>query len=375
MAQDKKRARFVVVFVLFAVYFFGAARPIPLETVLSPRWISSLEAGDPVIIDGIAQQLPGVLPFTLGNHFGYVDSAGYFPINKIKTGNIYLSEKQWVEYDAEPSKIDIMNVDGETTASIDDPRGYPVLLDNRVFILGSEQNSLSEIDKNGNALWTYDFSAPLTCIDAAAGLVLTGSIDGVVEILDLNGRRIFFFEPGGSRFSVILGCALSSNGLRLGIICGIEDQRFLLLERYGGASGEYKVIYHEFLDTGFRRPVHIEFIDQDRRVIFERPLGIGCYNIKSRRGIRIPLNGTIAAIENSGDQGFLFLICSDSVQQKKLIGIKFPQDRWLPLTVSMRDMIFLEAAFKSDNVYLNRTGNSIVAGGGATLISFDLEKK
>lgn len=377
MAQQKKRIRIIIILVIFISYFIIAARPIAKETVLAPRWLSSLEFSAPATSGGGARSSVGIIPFSLGARFGYVDTSGKFIINKVKTGYTALSENLWTEYSAEPEKTEIKNIGEETIVNIENPEGYPVLLDNRIFILGSEQNSLSEIGADGGVLWTYEFGAPLTCIDAAAGLVLTGSIDGIVEILDSQGKRIFYFEPGGSRYAVILGCALSRSGSRLGIISGVDQQRFLMLERYG-ADGDYKVVYHEFLDDGFRRPVYISFIDEDRRVVFERFGGIGCYNIKSRYGIRIPLEGEIAAIDNSGEQGIFFLISSLSPQNKELVGIRFPPDNVVPVSRARRDMrdaIFMKASFKSNNVFLGRSGSMLIAGGGTTLISFDLEEK
>jgi hypothetical protein len=381
--QENKKGHFAIIALIFFFYFFTASRPIPLENVLSPRWLSSLESDQPVLISNAWQDSSGgwegaPIPFMLGSRFGYVDSSGYFTINKENTDEISMSAEMWTEYEAEPALIEIKNFSGETILSIKDPRGYPLLLDGRVLILGSEQNKLSEIGPDGNIMWTYDFGAPLTCVDAAAGLILTGSIDGIIEILDSNGNRVFFFEPGGSRYTVILGCALSSSGLRLGIICGIEEQRFLLLERYGNAGGEYKVIHHEFLESGFRRPVHIAFIDEDHKVIFERPGGIGCYNIKSRQGIQIHLDGKINAMDSSGNQGFFFIICSYPGNRKELISVKFSQDRVLPLSIIWRDQPSLavqRAFFNSGNAFLGRTGSMLVIGGGTALISFDLEKK
>jgi hypothetical protein len=315
-----------------------------------------------------------LLPFTLGNRFGYIDIDGKFIINKTKSGEKYLGENHWTEYDAMPQRIEIMNLAGGIEVNINDPRGYPILLDGRIFILGSDQNMLSEINSMGNTLWTYEFGAPITCIDAAAGLVLTGLIDGTVEIIDSEGRRDFFFEPGGSSYPVILGCAISRNGMRIAIISGIQSQRFLLLERYGN-SGEYRVIYHEFLEGNFRKPVHVLFIDQDRRVVFEYPGGIGSYNIKSRQGLKIPLSGTIAAIDNSGDNGFLFVICSYSENQKELTGIQFPEDSLLSFSRNRQNVVFLKAPFKSNDVFLGRNDTMLFMGGGSTLISFELEKK
>jgi hypothetical protein len=376
MAKKKRRKYIFVVFLLFIVYFLLAARPVPREIILVPGWISHLESGDSIVLDKNARVSEQFFRFTLGGRFGYVDSDGKFAINKIKDNNIYLGENMWTEFTAEPSSIEINNISGQPIIKIDNVRGYPVLLDNRTFILGSDQNSLSEIGADGNILWTYEFGAPLTCIDAAAGLVLTGSLDGMIEILDSDGKRIYFFDPGGSRYSVIYGCAISRNGSRIGIICGIDSQRFLLLERLGNDGGEYRTVYHEFLESNFRRPVRISFVDEDKRIVFERDGGIGCYNIKSRRSIYIPLEGRITAIDNSGDQGLLFVITSHPQQNNILISIKLPQDRRFSFLRTMaQDTIFLRAPFKSSDVYLGRTGSMLIAGGGTALISFNLEDK
>jgi len=370
----KKSVRIVIIFLFFVIYFFMAVRTVPRETILVPAWISSLESDAPAFER--SSGVPGrLLPFTLGSHFGYVDSSGKFAVNRIKTSNIYLDKEMWTEYGNTPSSVEIKNISQETIINIENAKGYPFLLDNRVFIFGSEQNELSEVDNNGNILWTYEYGAPLTCIDTAAGLVLTGSLDGIIEILDAKGNRIYFFEPGGSRYPVILGCAVSRNGSQVGIISGIDKQRFILLERFGSNPGEYKVIYHEYLETGFRRPVHITFIDEDSQVVFEREGGIGCYNIKSRRTIFIPFDGKIAAVDNSGDQGLLFLIVSHPMQRNELIGIKIPQDNLFLRSVDMRNTIFLKAPFRSPDVFLGRKDSMFVVGGGKILISFNLEEK
>ena len=395
MAQKKRRVKVIIIILIFIVYFFIAARPIPKETVLGFNWISSLPAGSFADSDETqvsSKNLTGqLIPYTLGNRFGYVNTSGQFGIERTKSADICLNENMWTEYGAEPGRITINDIVNETEIIINNARGYPFLLDNRIFVLGSEQNSLTEYDTNGNLKWNYEFGAPLTAIDAAAGLVLTGSLDGFVELFNSDGERIFYFDPTGSRFSVILGCALSSNGSRIGIICGIDKQRFLLFERFGAEGGEYRIVYHEFLETGFRRPVRILFLDNDARVVFEREGGIGCYCIKSRRSIFIPLEGEITAIDELGDNGLFFLITSSQFnnQDKKLIGIEFPPDRVFRFSgYSGQDAVFMKAPFKSDDVFLYRdritglrtgglrtAGSMLVAGGGTTLISFNLEEK
>ncbi|MCL2808755.1 MAG: WD40 repeat domain-containing protein [Treponema sp.] len=371
MAQKKKRVKFIIIFLVFVVYFLIAARPIPRETVLTLNWISSASSSSES-----GNFSNNLTPFTLGSRFGYVDSTGQFVINRVKINDIYLSQNMWTEYNAEPVNLIINNVFNDFEINIENPQGYPVLLDNRIFILGSEQNSLSEIDNNGNIKWTYEFGAPLTSIDAAAGLVVTGSLDGMIEVFNSEGERIFNESIGGSRYSVILGCAISRNGSRIAVICGIDQQRFLLLERFGASSGEYRIVYHEFLESGFRRPVRVLFIDDDQRVIFEREGGIGCYSIRSRRTINIPLDGEIAAIDESGGNGYFFIVTSNSFLQKNIIGIRFPPDRLFGSSrTAAADSIFLKAPFKSSDVFFGRTDSTIVMGGGTVLISFDMEDK
>ncbi|MDR1586353.1 MAG: WD40 repeat domain-containing protein [Treponema sp.] len=373
MVKKKKKIWFLAAFLLFLIYFFAAARPIPVETILSARWLSSLETDYHVTINEETPDsgtgTPGApsaeapMPFILGDRYGFVSPEGQFPVNRIKKAYVSLSENFWAEYEAAPELIEIRNNRNEPAGSIANGRGYPLFLDGRIFLVGEEQNSLSETDAEGRILWTYEFAAPLTCIDAAAGIILTGSLDGVVEVIDAKGKQIYVFEPGGSRYSVILGCAVSRNGARFGIISGIDRQRFLLLEKFGNSPGEYKVVYHELLEEGFRRPVRISFIDRDRWIVFERTGGIGLCDLASLRGIKIPLDDEIAAIDPFGGDGLLFIVTSPSENQKKFIGIRLPKK------------IIMEAPFKSSGAFLGRSGSRLYIGGGLTLSSFKLEKK
>jgi hypothetical protein len=371
VSKEEKKIWPLAALLLFLTYFFLAVRPVPKETVLRVRWLSPLESGQPVFLEGPGPEeggegLNAAMPFTLAGRFGYVDADGSFNTNNEKQGYLSLSGAKWALYGAEPASLEIRDNLNNTVETIDKPRGYPAFLDGRTFIFGSEQNALSETDGSGNILWAYESAAPLTCADAAAGLVLIGSLDGVVEVLDSGGRQKFVFEPGGSRYSIILGCAFSRDGSRIAVVSGIEPQRFLLLERYGNNEG-YKVIYHEFLESGFRRPVHIGFIDQGRRVVFEREGGLGIHDVGSSKSYKVALDGTALAIDSLGEDGLLFVITGSgkgqSMDQKNLVGIYLPQK------------VFIRAPFKSGDAFLGRSGSQLFLGGGSTLVSYELEKK
>jgi hypothetical protein len=356
VAKKKRKFWIIVLFLLFILYAFIAGQPIPVETILTSQWLRSLESDYPEFED-----TGPLIPFELGGHFGYVDSQGRFALNRLKQGYISLSKDLWAEYQALPESIEVRNPQNSRIITIKNSRGYPYFLEGRIFMINQEQTSLSLVDTSGTVLWTHDFAAPLTYMDAAAGLIVTGSLDGTVELLDHTGRLVFPpFEPGGSRYSVILGCRISQDGSKLAIVSGIDPQRFLLLERFGDS---YKVIYHEFLSHAFRREVHLAFIDNDNRVVFERNGGLGIYTIQTRKSLFLPLDGNIHAINGSGDDGLLFVITAESGLRKNLVVVRLPGTK------------IIEAPFKSQTAFLGRQGPRIFIGGGTTMVSFELDKK
>ena len=382
MAKEKSKYWIILAASLFVVYVFVAAQPVPPETVMTPRWLSSLVSDYSTEMSAEAQPTLSLVPFTLGNRFGYVNTRGQFTINQpIKSAGragVSLSDERWAEYAAVPDTITIRSPAtvsdplgeagtslGEVLTVIENARGYPLFLDGKIFLIGEEQTSLSLVDDRGKILWTYDFAAPLTGIDAAAGLILTGSLDGTVELLDAAGRRVFFFEPGGSRLAVILGCRIAGDGSRLAIISGFDDQRFLMLERFGDS---YRVVYHEFLEDGFRRAVHLSFVENDRWVVFERQGGLGLYEIETRRSVKAPLPGAIIALDERGDDGIIFAVSSlegrtRGGRLKILAALRLP------------GLIVLKAPFKGETAFFFRRGQEIYIGGDTTLASFALEKR
>ena len=360
--KNKKWWRYGLGLLALIIYIFIAARPIPKETILKPNWITSLESNYPIGIgDYSATETEEFLPFRLGEHYGYFSNNGKFIINQVKKQYLSMSENYWAEYESLPSSIQVMNPVNENILTIENPRGYPLFLDNRVFLVGNEQNSLTVINPDGEETWNHFFPAPITCIDASGGYVLAGTLDGTLILLNSSGKPAFTpFEPGGSRLSVIMGCAISRNASQLAVISGIDEQRFLLLERAGDT---YRVIHHEFLLNGFRRPVNISFVDDDSKIAFECEKGLGIYDISARTTAFLPLDGEIVSIDNSGLAGFLFVVSSQGPDEMRLIAIRYP------------GVIILDAPFKSKVAFFSRRDKQLFLGGSLNMVSFELEKK
>ena len=368
MAKEKKIYFIILAVFAFIAYTLLAAQPVPRETILINNWLVSLDNDrntDMVSSGGT------LIPFRLGRNFGYVDSNGRLLLNREEEYTVSLSQEFWAEFEPAPREIVIHDPLSESEIILENPLSYPFFLDGRILLISKDQTSLEEINKEGKILWRHDYEAPLTCIDAAGGLLLTGTLDGMIDLLDDEGNPLFpSFAPGASRIPVILGCRISSDGSKLAIISGIDKQRFLFLEWYG--KNDYRVTHHEFLQgEGFRREVHMAFIENDTRVVFEQESGLGIYDVGSRSSITLPLPGQregfpirLEALDKEGEDGLFFYISSGSHSREK---------RFVALRLPNKELINIP--FKSEVSFLSRRGKELFIGGGMTLASFTLDKK
>jgi len=359
----------------FIVYVFFAASPIEKETVIVPQWLGSTESGYAVGPAGEALEQEtkpasqNLIPFNFGGRFGYVSETGNFIINEVKTANIGQSAALFAGFTGQQEVIEIKNTAKETVIKLENKHGYPFFLDDRVFLLSREQNSVSELSLNGDTLWSYDFSSAITCADAAAGLLLTGEINGTITLINGEGRRVWTTEPSGSGIPAIFGCAISKSGARLGVISGIDSQRFLLMER---DNASFKISYHEFLGEGFRRPVHIKFINDEKNIAYEREGGLGIYDINARLPGFVRFDGRVMRLDSAGGGGMLFLITQETETDGELPG-RAPSGKKL-IAIHYPDYIMISAPFRSRDVFLERRGNLIFTGGDRKLASFKIEK-
>ena len=366
---EKKKIYFVILAIFaFIAYTVLAAQPVPPETILKSNWLVSLGG------DQAAETLSAgksLIPFKLGSRFGYVNTNGVLVLNKEQEYTVSLSPEFWAEFDPAPRMLVIHDPVSGGEITLEKPLSYPLFLDGRILLVSKDQTSLEEISGDGEVLWRHDFEAPLTCVDAASGYILTGTLDGMIDLLDGEGNALFpSYAPGASRIPVILGCVISSDGTKIAIVSGIDKQRFLFLEWYG--NNDYRVTYHEFLKgEGFRREVQMAFIGNDTRVVFEQEAGLGIYDVKSRSTVTLPLPGQaegfpvrLEVLDKEGGDGFLFYICS---------GIKSGEKRFVALKLPDKELISL--SFKSEVSFLTRRGKDLFIGGGQTLSSFTLDKR
>ncbi|MDR0910606.1 MAG: hypothetical protein LBM77_12685 [Spirochaetaceae bacterium] len=372
MAKKKRKVRFLIFVILFILYTFVAAKPIPPEQGFQKRFAISVDRAiaDSAQLDAEEASSGRYLPWTLGRYFGYTDFEGNFSLLRTRNQSspeIVLSDSLWAEYNAaitEPDQsLSLKDIYGKEARTVENPRAYPLFIKNNLFLIDENYAKLSRLDAEGKTLWTFDFASPLTDIDYANGKTLAGCLNGSIQLLDEAGKRIFQFEPGGSRLSVILACRLSEDAGKIALVSGIDEQRFILMEQSGNT---YRAGFSAYYGDGFRRPVHLEFTGEDQFVAFETESGLGVFNITERVMSMIPLAGRLLRLSSSDsatEGSNLALITREEGNLNQFILIKLP------------DTLMFKAPFKANEVFLAQKDQYYFVGGDTHLGSLALEEQ
>jgi hypothetical protein len=184
----------------------------------------------------------------------------------------------------------------------------------------------------------------------------------------------------------------------MALVCGLDQQRFVLMGQSGasgGSSASWRVLAHEFIGEGLRRPVFVRFADGGGTVAYERQGGLGLFAVKPRTSRFLPLEGRLLAVEDglpappaaeppvSGTPaaeppvpGLLFILTEAAPSSSPASpDDPAPASRKTLLAVSMSGEPMIEAGFSADTAFLGRRGGLILVGGGSALAAFSLDRK
>jgi hypothetical protein len=348
----KKRFAIILVASLGLVYFFVCAKPLPKELVLEPAWAKPIPQAQAVpataasgaAVSGAAAPVSSVPlhSYRLADSFGYFSEKGDLISANALSFGAAVSDSAYIAYDRDPPFLSLRSPDGRESAKITDP-GYPFFGGGRLFVVHPGQSSVSEIGKDGRTLWSHDFGSIVTAFDASPALALFGLLDGSLVGIAPDGVERLSFAPGGSRIPGIYGCAVSPDGLMVAAIAGLDQQRLVILER---RSTAYRVTYHRYLKSDFRRPVSMAFTRDGRYLVYEEEVALGIYNRGSRSETSVPAQ----ALTGIG----LF-----SPSQSILLGVEGSEDSKRLVCISPAGKLLYSLPFSGSDASIDLSGEAI----------------
>jgi len=374
----RKRIAAVGVILAALAYFLICAVPLKKELLVVPVWSKSLSevlppaasADDAAPAVGIkpagpqgkaapAAQRPGAsggqgsassgdatsaLPFRLGDVFGYFTEEGKILFADRAAYGVALAPDAFATYDSQSEGFVLRSPTGKELSKVT-AVGYPFFAAGRRFVIGPDQATISELGDSGASAWAYQFPSIVTTFDASPSLAVFGLMDGRLLGFDPSGKVVLDFAPGGSRVAGVYGVAVSPDGLLVAAITGADRQRLVVLERRATA---YRVTYHRYLPSDYRRPVAIAFTDDGKFLAYESPAGIGIYDRAGREEsvIAVPAEPKLGQTARGG---LLMVFLSSSAGSKRLVCTAAPDRRVADLRLNARRAFVLA---RGDSIFL-----------------------
>lgn len=184
-------------------------------------------------------------------------------------------------------------------------------------------------------------------------------MDGSLVALDGAGAAALDFAPGGSRIAGVYGVAVSPDGLLVAAITGADKQRLVVLEK---RSAAYRVTYHRYLASDYRRPVSMAFTGDGRRLAYESPSGVGIYD-RSSRGESVVSVPAAARLGQTARGGDFMVFLSGSGEDKRLLCTALPDRRIVDLPL------------KAKLAFADSRGDSLFLGLDDTIVRMDLKER
>ena len=332
----KDRIRLIVVgsVVIFLLYFLIASKPITKDLYFLPLWSSSIE-NEIDVSTSVKNENIKVYPFLMKNKFGYFSDDGKIIMSREIVDKVSASANYWCQYGKDAKETTIYGPFGNPVTTIK-AVGFIHIVKDRIYLFMPGGYGLAEYNVNGERLWKYEHTAPITAFHSTQQGVVLGYSDGRVAYLNKDGSEVFNFYPGGSAYQVISGVALSNNGKFIACVSGIEKQRILLVHVM---AHHYKIVKHEYLKGNLYRQVFVSFDDDSSCAVFESSDGIGIIDCKS---YQIQFIDEKEKIVDVWDDKKLMTILTQQNDRCKLIVVEKPFKKIATTTFNASETFLLQ---------------------------------
>jgi hypothetical protein len=326
------------------VYFLICSFPMEKELILVPGWTRTLGPASAADLKKSGPEPNAPIPFRLGERYGYFSAEGSLLLAAAAPYGVALASDAYAPYERLSEGFAIRSPGGTELARVS-MAGYPFFAAGRRFVIGPDQATVSELARGGSLAWTYRFPSIVTAFDASPAMAVFGLIDGSVVGLDRSGAAALNFAPGGSRIAGVYGVAASPDGLLVAAVTGLDRQRLVVMEK---RSAAYRVAYHRYLGSDYRRPVSMAFTADGDRLAYESPSGVGVYARVSRSEttIAVPASSRLGLTIRQGN--FMVLLSGEG-ESRRLVCSAYPDRRIVDMTLKAK-LSFIEA--RGDSLFL-----------------------
>ena len=302
MSRTKKRVLIIIsCFIFVLLYTIFAFRFSGDELQLKPQWTVQITK---VNEKAVARNHEKQFPFKLGQNLGYFTPEGDISMAESFPYMASISNDCWTIFGSNAENTPFYDINKEEKGIVA-PAGFPYFSENGKYVFLPGGMSFSALDDNGAVLWSYEDVTPITSFYPYENGVIVGFVEGKIINFDKNGNVIFASTPGGSNYSVILGCAASSDGVTSACVSGIDKQRFVVMQT---SNQQTKTIFHEYLEGNLREQTFVKFSKDNKKIFFNDKNGLGVFDVDNLEVFHLPIEGKIVAVEEMESLNLFFVL-------------------------------------------------------------------
>lgn len=317
----KGKNKYIFLSSIVFIFFYVFITPVPMgkDVYFMPQWITPITrypsgtagfagaSSDASENAAEGYESGKLMSFVSGDYFGYFSKDGTIVKSERIRERVSISDYAQAVYPEKAFSTKIYSPHGSLLTEIKAP-GYVFIDEDRFFLFepgGSSVSKYTAAEKTDGAVqpakrqWRQVHTAPITAFHSSKSGTVIGYSDGKLSYIDSMGANTFSFYPGGSKYHVIAGAAVSDDGSKIACVCGLEKQRVLLISVTGN---HYKIVHHSFLKEDLRRQVFMTFEKNSRFVVFESADGIGVIDCKKSETFFLTDNAEKTAVVNAGTE-------------------------------------------------------------------------
>jgi hypothetical protein len=346
---------------LIILYIFFFPISLTREAVIEPIWYRELTDILPDTAGAVqTEQVDGlVMPFKAGRLFGYADLKGRLKYLAKIDYNVTQAETAFINYPKLSEELlqnlTVQSTDGENLFHVP-ANGYPVLhpTGNRLFMFTKDSMGLSELSNEGEETWKAEFASLVTSLAFSKENVLVGLVNGKLKLFDNKGSLLYDTRLDRSQMPVILGCALSEDGMKLAGLTGLYPQKLFFVQRENLNNPQLTLTD---LATDFRREVLVKFSNNGNYFFFEQDNGLGVFDVQLKQVKEFVFTGT------GGAESATKLIGLETLGETGHVCVMFEKNKQTNIyLVQPLNLLFGHEVVPFQDVYIKSKDNHLFMG-------------